>query len=110
MKPSKITQERMEQALDFLSETDEVVAGLKADMLRAEYVLKRKEAAAFLSAEGKTAVLRQNLAKVDDDVVAAYDAHTDAMEQYETIAAKRKTEALIVDVFRTVEASRRQGS
>jgi hypothetical protein len=105
---TSITRERMEQAIEFLGETDEVVAGLKTDMLRAEYVLKRKEAAAFMSGEGPVAE-RQSRAKLVPDVVAAYNAHTDAMEQYEIIAAKRKTEALIVEVFRTVEASRRQG-
>lgn len=106
---TSITRDRMEKALDFLGETDEEVARLKVNMLRAEYVMKRKEAAAFKSAEGSVAD-RQSQAKLDADVIAAYDAHTDAMEQYEIVAAKRKTEALVIEVFRTVEASRRAAS
>lgn len=104
-----VTRDRMEQAMDFLGESDEEVARLKVNMLRAEYVMKRKEAHAFLEMDGSVAE-RQAVAKLDKDVIAAYDAHADALEQYEIIAAKRKTEALIVEVFRTLEASRRHGS
>lgn len=104
-----INRERMEQALGFLAESDEEVARLKTNVRRAEYLLKRKEAHAFLSVEQGSVKDREMKARLDADVVAAYDAHTDAMEQYELIASKRQTEALIIDVFRTLEASRRQG-
>lgn len=103
-----IDQARMEKAMDFLAETDEVLAQLKTNVRRAEYLLKRKEAHAFLSCEGSVK-LRESAAKVEADVVEAYDAHTDAMEQYEIVAAKRETEALIIEVWRSLESSRRQG-
>ncbi len=105
---TSVTRERMEEALTFLAETDEAYAGLKTDVRRAEYVLRRKEAHAYLSHDGAVKG-RESAAKLDPDVVAAYDAHTDAMEQFEVMAAKRQTEALVIDVWRTVEASRRHG-
>lgn len=98
----------MELALDELASTDEEIAQLKTNVKRAEYLLKRKEAIAFMSGEGGVKD-RESSAKIDADVVAAYDAHTDAMEEYERLASKRATWALIIDAWRTVEASRRRG-
>jgi hypothetical protein len=108
MTSSAVTQDRMELALDDLANTDEEIAQLKTNVKRAEYVLKRREAHAFLSCEGAVKE-RESAAKVDTDVIAAYDAHTDAMEEYERLAAKRETWALIIEAWRTVEASRRRG-
>lgn len=108
MTRSAIDQDRMELALDFLANTDEEVAQLKTNVKRAEYVLKRREAAAFVSCEGSVKD-REMRARLDADVTDAYDKHTDAMEEYERIAAKRETEALIIEAWRTVEASRRRG-
>jgi len=108
MTSSAITQDRMELAMDELASTDEKVAELKTNVKRAEYLLKRKEAHAFVSSQG-TVKDREAASRLDADVVAAYDAHTDAMEEYERLEAKRKTWELVIDTWRTVEASRRRG-
>jgi hypothetical protein len=98
----------MEGALDDLANSDEEIAQLKTNVKRAEYILKRKEAIAFVSNEGAVKD-RESRSRLDADVIAAYDAHTDAMEQYERLAAKRETWALLIEIFRTLEASRRRG-
>lgn len=108
MTSSALTQDRMELALDDLANSDEEIAQLKTNVKRAEYLLKRKEAFAFVSGDGGVKE-RESSAKLDADVIAAYDAHTDAMEEYERLAAKRETWALIIETWRTVEASRRRG-
>ncbi len=103
-----VNQDRMELALDDLANSDEEIAQLKTNVKLAEYILKRKEAIAFVSGEGGVKD-RESRAKLDADVQAAYEAHTDAMEQYERLAAKRETWALLIEIFRTLEASRRRG-
>jgi hypothetical protein len=104
-----VTRERMEAALDALARTDEQIAEARTEVKRQEYVLKRKEAHAFLSCTGGVKE-RECLARVDADVISAYNAHTDALEKYERLAAKRQTEALIIDVWRSLESSRRVGT
>ncbi len=103
-----VTRERLETALLYLSETDERVAQAKVSCKRAEYVADRREAQSFLSHEGSVAD-RKAAAKLDREVIEAVDAYTSALVIYEKLMAKRQTEVLIVEVFRTLESSRRAG-
>ena len=100
--------DRVEKAFAFLSETDRYFAELKTNVKRAEYLLKRKEAQAYLSCEGSVKE-RESRARTDPDVTAAYDAHTDAMVAHEELAAQRETAGLLIDLWRSYEASRRVG-
>lgn len=104
-----IDQSRMEAALDFLWNSDEEVARLKTEVRRKEYLLKRKEAHAFLSQPEGSVKDRECRARVDTGVTEAYDKHTDAMEAFERLAARRETEALVIELYRTIESSRRMG-
>jgi len=104
-----ISEDRLQKALTYLAETDEEVAQLKGNMERGEYLKKRTRAAEFLSAEGKSVEERKAKAEISKDVEDIEHDYTRALVAYEHVAAKRKTEALIVDVWRSVNASRRQG-
>ena len=54
---------------------------------------------------------RKSHAEVDLSVQKAEDTRAKAIVAYEKVLrAKRQTEALIVEVYRTTEASRRQGA
>lgn len=104
-----ISDDRLQNALTYLAETDEELAQLKANVERAEYLKKRVRAAEFLSAEGKSIEERKAKAEVSKEVEDIEHDYTRALVAFEHIAAKRKTEALIVDVWRSINANRRQG-
>lgn len=104
---SAVSDERMEKAMRYLAETDAKSAVLKADVARHEYIKKRKRAIVFLSATGSVEE-RKAKAEVSDEVEKAENDYTKALEESEAIGAKRKTESLIVEVWRSCNANRRQ--
>lgn len=103
-----ISDERLQKAMTYLAETDEESAQLKAAVERHEYIKKRRRAAVFLSATGNVEE-RKAQAEVSKEVEDAEQQYTDVLVQHEHMAAKRKTEVLIVDVWRSINANRRQG-
>lgn len=103
-----ITQQRMEEALEYLSSTDESCAALRADMERTEFKAKRTEQAVFKISDG-TVAERTADAKTSPDTEAAYEKHFKAMQDYWAVANKRATEAIVIDTWRSLNANRRQG-
>ena len=61
-----------------------------------------------MSASG-TVEERKAFAKSEPGCMAAWEAHFKAIAAYEKVRAKRELESLVVDVYRTVSANRRQG-
>ena len=104
-----ISEERLEQALIYLSSTDEEAAELKADVERTEYKAKAMKAAIFSHLEG-TVADREAKAMTNPDVGKAYEAHFKAIRDYQAVANKRVLETLVVDVYRTISANRRVGN
>lgn len=104
-----ISDDRLQKAMTYLAETDEELAQLKANVERAEYLKKRVRAAGFLSAPGKSVEERKAQSEVSQEVEDVEHDYTRALVAYEHIAAKRKTESLIVEVWRSINANRRQG-
>lgn len=103
-----ISEDRLQKALTFLAETDELSANLKAQMLRREYVSDLARKRAFLGAEGNNEE-RKAIAEVSQPVMAACGDYFDSVGEFEKLKAKRATEELIVEVWRTLSANRRQG-
>lgn len=103
-----ISEDRLQKAMTYLAETDEKSAILKADVARQEYIKKRQRAVGFLSSTG-TVAEREAKAEISPEVEKAENDYTKALEKSEAMAAKRKTEALIVEVWRSCNANRRQG-
>lgn len=103
-----ISDDRLTKALHYLSTSDSEIAQKKADVAKSEYVAKLREYGIFKTASGNIEE-RKAIAKTDAAVVAAWDSHFSAVEAYEKVRAKREFEALVVDVYRTTEASRRAG-
>lgn len=102
-----ISQPRMEKALVYLAETDEEAAELQADMERHE----------FKARAVKDALIKHGQGGLGDRTAAAgcEQAYMDAMEAYfqsvaafRAVANKRHTEEIVIDVYRTLEASRRK--
>jgi hypothetical protein len=102
-----ITLERCENAMFFLAESDDSFALAKTDVLRAEILAKRVRAKVFVLKEGSIEA-RKAFAENEAEVVAADDELLRATLEYESLRAKRQRAELLIDVFRTVEASRRK--
>ena len=103
-----IPDSRLEKALHYLATSDQSSAELKADVARTEYVAKLREAAAYKLSEG-TVEERKAIAKLAATSQEAWEKHFLAIAAYEKVRAKRELESLVVDVYRTVSANRRQG-
>ena len=104
-----ITEDRLEQSLKFLAESDETSAEYSANVKYLERLLKRKKA---LYITGET-TLKSISAK--EQGFYASDTYKNAVEELfqaevkaSTLENKRDKEGLIIDLFRTLEASRRK--
>lgn len=104
-----ITEERAEKSVRFLVETDEEAAALKTETKRLEFKARAIRDAIFLRAEGSVAE-RTAYAGASDEYRAAMDDHFSCMHRDEAMTNKRKTEALVVDFWRSVNTNRRMGN
>jgi hypothetical protein len=100
----------LERALIRLAETDEVYAALKSAMLRAEYMTKVAEALAFKSQTEGTVKEKEMTARLAEPVMTAHDKYFDAVMEFEKCKAQREREMTVIDVWRSLESSRRQGN
>lgn len=95
-------------AMEFLAFSDEHYARAKTDVLRAEILVKRVRARVFVSEQGSIEV-RKALAEGHADVIAADESLCASTLEFETLKAKRSRSEILIDVYRTLEASRRKG-
>jgi hypothetical protein len=105
----RISDDRLEKALKYMATTDESAAELKADVERAEYRCKLARAREFVTADGSVEA-RKAVAEMSESVQQAEDQRCKAIVEFEKVKAKRQTEALIVEVWRTCSANSRQGN
>ena len=101
-----ISQERMEKALTYLAETDEPLAKLKTDAERYEYVAKKVRSSIFLHSEG-TVADRQASADVSEEYANAMRDYFRARNDSLAMENKRKTESLVYEAWRSINANRR---
>jgi hypothetical protein len=104
---SVIDEERMSNAMEFLATTDQDYAIAKADMLRGELLAKRARARIFITSEGSVEA-RKAGAEIHVEVCAADDELIRATLEFEALRAKRQRAELVVEVWRSLEASRRK--
>jgi hypothetical protein len=103
-----ISSERLEKALKFLAETDEDAANLKVDVERASFKLKKVKAAIFVHSGGNIEE-RKSQAEISPEADNATVEYLDAYAKSEALQNKRKTEVLIVDVWRSLNSARTKG-
>ena len=101
-----IDEDRVGKAMRYLAETDLAYAEAKAALESAEILRKRVRARHFLTGEG-TVTERQAEAEIHDETQAADDAYISALGKFESLKAKRQRGDLIIDVWRSLESSRR---
>lgn len=102
-----ITQERMEEALQYLLDTDESCAALRAEVERTEFKAKRTKAAVFQFSAGSVAE-RNAEAEVHKDTETAYEAHFKAVKEHEAQRNRRATESIVFEAWRSLNSNRRQ--
>ena len=105
----RVTDERAEAALRYLATTDSDAAEAKADMERAEFAAKAIKDAIFKRLDGSVAD-RQAEAGASEDYAAAMDRYFRHVKLWEGIRNKRQTEALVIEVWRSVQANQRRGN
>lgn len=110
LSPREITQDRMEQALEFLALTDATEPQLKEQLLRADAAYKAIKDAQFLHAPGKSVADRQAYAANTDEAVAAQNHYFNCMREHLTILNRRKTADILIQVWRSKNASMRIGN
>jgi|ERR1700752_4368517 len=103
-----ISDERCAKALHYLATTDEDAAELKTQVARMEYLVDLARKKEFLIADGNIEV-RKALAESSENVKQAHENYLTALLSFEKIRSKRVTEELITQVWRSVNANRRQG-
>ena len=103
-----VTEERLTLALTLLASSDEESAELKVNAMRKEYLVDLKRKQLFLTSEGNIEA-RKAKAETSREVQDSITNYLDATVEFEKLKAKRTTEALIVEVWRTQSANQRQG-
>lgn len=105
----QITGDRLERALSYIATTDAEYGQWKAMVLRTEYMAGVTEAMVF-TALGGPIEARKRSAKCDDQVKAKWEEHFSTVAKFETLKARRAREMMIVELYRTMEATRRMGN
>jgi hypothetical protein len=104
-----ITQDRAEQALDFLINSADEFGERKGALERSEILRKRARKGVFLTCEGSSVAMKEALAETSQNALEADETYCAALIAYEKLKAKREIEQILIDVWRTNEASRRRG-
>lgn len=102
-----ISNARLEAALTYLAESDLSFSEALVNMDRCERKAKAVREAIFLREEG-TIPAREAAAGTHTEYLEALGEYHEALGAWDYIKNKRHTEELIVDVWRSIEASRRR--
>ena len=106
-----ITEKRLEDALKYLADTDEENAKANAQVKYLDRLLKRKKALHIAgNAIDKSISAKEQAYYGSDTYKEAIQELFDAEVKASTLENKRDKEGLIIDLFRTLEASRRKNN
>ena len=107
-----ISEQRLEKALIYRAETDEDHAKLKTQVeyldwkkkkLKGDFITNKCSDILSLGVRGEKWYASEEYGKVIEE-------HKEVYEKFNIMDNKRKTEGIIIDLFRTLEASRRKGN
>jgi len=105
-----ITDQMMEEALDFLAMSSENLAQARANRVRAEHARKRVRANLILNSMEKSVVLREADAETDQRDAEAVDAECEMIRLDEYYRAARNRCDAIIEAWRSEQANARAGS
>lgn len=93
--------------MTFLGETDQPFAEAKTSLMRCEILCKRVRARIYVTGMGSVEQ-RKAEAEGHKDTIEADDAYIAATLAFEGLKARRSRAEILIDVWRSVEASRRR--
>ena len=103
-----ITEKRLEEALTFISDTDEEQAKLSAGLDYLKDKAKREKALHVLgNTEDSSITMKEQRYYASGNYKEHIEQKQALAEKVNTLDNKRDKEQLIIDVWRTLEASRR---
>lgn len=102
-------EDRANEALGYLTSTDEQAADLKHDVDRAEANYEAVVAAITLHSSAGSADKRKAEALLDENAQNARLAMLEARRKYDAVMNRRKSEAIAVDWLRSLYSNYRQG-
>ena len=104
-------REAIEESLKYLADTDETSAKANANVKYLDRLLKRKKALHITgNKEDKSISAKEQTYYASDTYKQAIDELFTAEVEASTLDNKRDKEGLIIDLFRTLEASRRKNN
>lgn len=110
LKTKLISDEVIEEALQYLSTSSETAAAARAARLRGEFERKRIRSRLILQSNEKTLGLRECWAECHPDYVAACESELKAYEADEYYRNKRNACDAIIEAWRTESSNNRAGS
>ena len=104
-----VTDEMMEEALNYLATSSDLIASARAQRLRAEFKRKRLRAKLILESNQPSATMREAWAEAHPEYHKACEEEVTAVEADEHARAERNKADTIIETYRTEEATRRAG-
>ena len=104
-----ITDEMMEEALNFLATCSEHLAEARAMRFRAEHNRKRVRANLILQSNEKSAVMREAWAEQHESYSKAIDFECEAIRMDEYYRAERNRFDAVIEAWRSEQANQRAG-
>ena len=106
-----ISEKRLEDALKYLADTDESSAKANANVKYLDRLLKRKKALHITgNKDDKSISAKEQTYYASDIYKSAIDELFAAEVEATTLDNRRDKEGLVIDLFRTLEASRRKNN
>lgn len=96
---------QVEEALNFLSDTDEQAGQMKRAVEAHDYLADKEQSIAFLAAQG-TVAERNHLASLSEKVIDQRTKWLDAIGESAALENKRKTAQLRVGVWQSIQKAR----
>ena len=106
----EISDDRLETALKYLANTDAKIGQYKASLEELEDHKKIQYAICYCDAVGDTVSDRQQSAYTDDRYITHINSLADVRIHYEQLRAKRHTQEILIEVWRTLQANMRRGN
>ena len=102
-----ITDEEVEEALEYLRHSAPLIAVAKAEVTRTGRLIKSTEALAGKLSGEKTAAAQTREALISEDYQKAVQNEFDAIAQYEQLKAYREAAASKIEAWRTASSNYR---
>jgi|TARA_S200002703_G_scaffold144589_1_gene138350 hypothetical protein len=105
-----ITEKRLEEALKYLAESDNEHAKLSAGVEYIKDLAKHYKGKYIMNSEEKSVALKEQSYYASDEYKKHIDDKKDLINDLTLLENKRSKESLVIDVWRTLEASRRKNN